>query len=87
MIRALREVADLPVAAIGQTLAIVDYTDSHDGDVPDHLGVALRALRPPLDIPPDENADYDRAARRIDEILRDPTRCAMPCSAPCCSNR
>lgn len=71
LIRALREVADLPVATVRRTLAIVDHPNGDDGDVPDHLGVALGALSPPLDIPPDEAADYERATQRIDRAMRD----------------
>lgn len=69
LIRALREVADLPIATIRQTLHAIDRPTA-DGTAPDHLGVALRALGAPLTIPTDEAADYQRAADRIDDVLR-----------------
>lgn len=54
----------------------MDHTD--DDAVPDHLGVALRALSPVLDIPDDQAADYERATRRVDGLLHDLGRSTVP---------
>jgi DNA-binding transcriptional MerR regulator len=69
LIRALREVAGLPVATIRETLDAIERPATDDTG-PDHLGVALRALGEPLEIPDGETADYQRAADRIDDVLR-----------------
>ena len=69
LIRALREVGGLPIATIKETLDAIERPAA-DGAGPDHLGVALRALGAPLDIPTDEAADYQRATDRIDDVLR-----------------
>lgn len=68
LIRALREVAGLPVATIRDTL---DAIDRPGGDRRDHLAVALRALSPPLDVPPDDVEAYERAGERVDAVLAD----------------
>ena len=67
LIRALRDVAGLPIATIRETLAAVERPA--DGTGPDHLGVALGALGAPLEIPADEADDYRRAAERVDDVL------------------
>ena len=71
LIRALRDVADLPIAAIRETLEAIQRSAAHDLSAPDHVAVALRALGPHVDVPDDRAADYARAAERVDAVLRD----------------
>lgn len=66
LIRALRDVAGLPIATIKQTLDAIERPP--DG-APDHLTVAFRALGAPLDVPDGEEVDYKRAADRIDAAV------------------
>lgn len=67
LIRALREVAGLPVATIRATLdALADPAAGARGG---HVAVALRALSDPLDVPDDEADEYAAAARRVDDVL------------------
>lgn len=68
LVRALREVADLPIATIRETL---DAIDGPDGVATGrHLGVALAALSDPLDVPAEEEDAYAAAAGVVDEALR-----------------
>jgi DNA-binding transcriptional MerR regulator len=66
LIRALRDVAGLPIATIRQAL---DAIGQPPADAPDHLTVAFRALGAQLNIPAGEEADYKRAADRIDTAI------------------
>ena len=68
LIRALREVAGLPVATIKETLDAIDRPPA-GGDRPDHVGMALGALGAPLEVPEGEADDYARAAGRVDAVL------------------
>ena len=66
LIRALRDVAGLPIATIKQTLDAIERPP--DG-TRDHLTVAFRALGAPLDVPEGEEDDYKRAAERVDAVF------------------
>lgn len=68
LIRALREVADLPVATIRETLLAIDRPATPHDD-PDPLGIALHALSDPLDIDDDEQAEFAAAVSRVDDVL------------------
>jgi DNA-binding transcriptional MerR regulator len=68
LIRALREVAGLPIATIRQVLDAVERPP-HDGDAPDHLAVAFGALGDPLEVPPGEEENYRRAADHVDAVM------------------
>ncbi len=68
LIRSLREVADLPIAVIRETLQAAEESPSgeqHDS----HLGVALAALSPELDVPAEESSAYEEASARVDRLL------------------
>ena len=67
LIRALREVADLPVATIRETLEAIEQPD--DVASGRHLGLALRALSDPLDVPHEEADAYVVAAATVDATL------------------
>lgn len=68
LIRALREVAGLPVATIRATLDAL--ADPSPGTEPGaHVGVALASLSDPLDVPEEETDDYAAAAERVDAVL------------------
>lgn len=68
LIRALREVADLPIATIRETLHAIEHPDG--AATGRHLGLALRALSEPLDIPDDEVDAYAVAAETVDITLQ-----------------
>ncbi|HSK98462.1 MAG TPA: MerR family transcriptional regulator [Euzebyales bacterium] len=68
LIRALRDVAGLPIAVIRQVLDAVERP-VHDGSTPDHLAVAFGALGDPLEVPAGEEEEYRQAADRVDEVI------------------
>lgn len=68
LIRALRDVAGLPIATIRQVIAAVERP-VRNGDAPDHLALAFRALGDPLEVPPGEEEEYRRAADRVDAVI------------------
>lgn len=68
LIRALRDVAGLPIATIRQILDAIERSAT-TGSAPDHLAVAFRALSEPLDPPEGEEEDYRRAADRVDAVI------------------
>jgi DNA-binding transcriptional MerR regulator len=67
LIRALREVAGLSIGTIRETFAAL--TSARAGEQPTHLGVALQALSRPLDVPPEDEENYERAAQRVAALL------------------
>lgn len=68
LIRALREVADLPIATIRETLDAIEHPDRGASDR--HLGLALGALSEPLEVPADDADAYAVAADTVDSTLR-----------------
>lgn len=68
LIRALREVAGLPIATIRATLDAL-AEPSPGGRAGEHLGVALAALSDPLEIPEEDADEYAAAAERVDAVL------------------
>lgn len=68
LVRALREVAGLPIATIQATLDAMG-DPSPDTGAGAHLGVALAALSDPLEVPEDEADEYAAAAERVDAVL------------------
>lgn len=66
LIRALRDVAGLPIATIREVVEAIDQPPDH---APDHLAVAFRALGKPLEVPDGEEEDYRRAADRVDAVI------------------
>lgn len=67
LIRALREVAGLPIATIRDTLdAIADPAPATGGR---HVDVALRSLSEPLAIDEDDRDAYAAASRKVDAVL------------------
>ena len=67
LIRALRDVAGLSVATIGEVLDAVERPSDHSA--PDHLAVAFYALGKPLEVPEGEEEDYRRAADCVDAVI------------------
>ncbi len=67
LIRELREAADLPIAAIGRVLAVMD--GYRPGDRPDHLSAAVRALTPATEIPAAEHEAFEAAASDVSAVL------------------
>lgn len=68
LIRALRDVAGLPVASIKQVFMAIEH-QAANGDRPDPLTLAFRALSEPLAVPAGEEHAYQRAADRVDEVV------------------
>jgi DNA-binding transcriptional MerR regulator len=68
LIRALREVAGLPVATIRATLEAMT-APGPDATAGAHVGVALAALSEPLDVPDAEAEAYATAGERVDAVL------------------
>ena len=68
LIRALRDVAGLPVATIKQVFDAIEQQPD-GGNRPDPLTLAFRALSEPLTVPAGEEHDYQRAADRVDAIV------------------
>jgi DNA-binding transcriptional MerR regulator len=68
VIRALRDVAGLPVATIKQVLDAIEHKQVN-GDRPDPLTLAFRALSEPLVVPAGEEHDYQRAADHVDAVV------------------
>jgi len=67
LIRALREVADLPIATIGRAFAAMD---GYRGDTaPEYLSIAIGALSEPLDVPDGEAGQYQRAEEEVAQLL------------------
>jgi DNA-binding transcriptional MerR regulator len=69
LIRALREGAGLSIATLGRVFAAMETHQPLDR--PAYLTLAVRALSPPLEVPEDEAADYDRARREVAAALDD----------------
>jgi DNA-binding transcriptional MerR regulator len=68
LIRALRDIASLPVATIKQVFDAIAQPLAGD-DRPDPLTLAFAALSEPLAVPAGEEHDYQRAADRIDAVV------------------
>jgi DNA-binding transcriptional MerR regulator len=68
LIRALRDIAGLPVATIKQVFDAIAHPRA-GGDRPDPLTLAFAALSEPLVVPAGEEHDYERAAARIDAVV------------------
>lgn len=66
LIRALRDVADLPIATIRE---VVEAVERPTDRAPDHFAVAFGALGKPLEVPAGEEDDYRRAAERVDAVI------------------
>jgi DNA-binding transcriptional MerR regulator len=63
LIRAMREVADLPVATIARVLAAMDRHDRRRRA--DYLAIAIRELSEPLAVPADEADVFGRARQLV----------------------
>jgi DNA-binding transcriptional MerR regulator len=68
LIRALRDVAGLPVAVIKQVLDAIERPPAEGGRT-DPLTVAFRALSEPLEVPAGEEDDYRRATDRVHAVV------------------
>jgi DNA-binding transcriptional MerR regulator len=68
LIRALRDIAGLPVATIKQVFDAIEHPPE-GGDRPDPLTLAFGALSKPLAVPAGEEHDYRRVADRIDGVV------------------
>ena len=67
LIRALRDVAGLPIATIRRVFdAMGTYTD---GATPTFLSTAVGALSEPFEVPADDAAPYDAAAAEVAELI------------------
>lgn len=66
LIRALREAGGLSIDAIRRVLAAVEAGGE---DARRSVGIAMDALSPPLDVPPEEAAVYEHEVERVGQLL------------------
>lgn len=67
LIRALREGAGLSIATLGRVFEAM--WSHHASERPRYLALAVAALSPPLEVPEQEAADFDRARAEVDRVL------------------
>ena len=67
LIRALREGAGLSIATLGRVFDAMWRHQAHER--PKYLAMGVAALSPPLEVPDDEVADYERARGEVSALL------------------